>query len=155
MFSVDQYVYQPGAKLLPLNRFVFLYEQLYQRGVDLFNEFNPCDVKDGKCMGLSHDFCCSGCEHLSKDGCTTSSLWCKLWVCGDIASKFGRPHKDKPHEFWTRLQVLKSEFRTLSRGRAGRYNMEETIKSIYGHKEYDEWKTTEVSSPGKSSQYAS
>lgn len=145
MLGVEQYFYQPGAKLVPLNRFVFMYKQLYQRGVDLFSEFNPCDVKNGKCMGLTHDFCCAGCEHLSDTGCTTESLWCKLYVCGDIASKFGRPHEDKPHEFWRRLQILKTEYRQLCRGRAGRYDMGQTIRSIYGHKEYEEWKTTQTS----------
>lgn len=32
-----------------------------------------------------NSFCCNGCEHLSRDGCTVKSIPCMLWFCGSNA----------------------------------------------------------------------
>ena len=56
-----------------------LYSLLYAAGERILKRHNPCKVVNGKC--LDGDFCCSGCRHLSSEGCTVKCLQCKLWLC--------------------------------------------------------------------------
>ena len=59
-----------------------LYDKLYDIAKEYLSIMNPCKIKDGKCA--RGNFCCDGCRHLSKNGCTIKALWCKLWLCGQF-----------------------------------------------------------------------
>ena len=127
---------------LSLDDFVSQYRKLYQDGIDLFAEFDPCRIHDGLCMrgrrdhGLeSSNFCCSGCEYLTSEGCTTDSIWCKLWTCGATKSDqvFGR-----------KRQELNSMANDLCRGNGGRYGLDVFIKRFFGEEEYDKWSAKEM-----------
>ena len=68
-----------------------IYDDLYEQGQKIIDTFNPCEISNDKCarvvdsrFGLSQPFgyfCCQGCKYLGETGCTTKSLWCKLWLC--------------------------------------------------------------------------
>lgn len=63
------------------------YDAIYEEAKELFEKYNYCDVSHGQCANFKfrpdrgYSFCCSGCEHLSENGCTVKALWCKLWTC--------------------------------------------------------------------------
>ena len=57
-----------------------LYDRLYKSAEFLIKKHNPCGVSSGKCMG-SANFCCRNCKHLTKNGCGTNALYCKVWLC--------------------------------------------------------------------------
>jgi hypothetical protein len=65
------------------------YDEVYSKMQDLLTKTNPCRIKkddQGKvsCCGEDNPcLCCSGCKHLSPDGCAVKSLACKLWLCGE------------------------------------------------------------------------
>jgi hypothetical protein len=61
-----------------------MYDVLYKKASNLMRKYNPCNVKNGMCArGQSGEknFCCSGCHHLTENGCDTQALFCKLWIC--------------------------------------------------------------------------
>lgn len=45
----------------------------------LITEFNPCGFKSKKCRRRVH--CCDICGHLTPEGCSIQSLYCKMWFC--------------------------------------------------------------------------
>jgi hypothetical protein len=114
--------------------FVKRYKQLCQLATSLFKKFDPCQIKDGKC--LRGRFCCDGCEYLSPTGCTTEAIWCKLWLCDDP--------RYFDEEFTQRLKDYKDMAQELCMGRGGRYGLDTYIKGFWGAKEYEQWKTTGI-----------
>jgi hypothetical protein len=56
-----------------------LYDMIYKVAGEVLRNYNPCGFRDGQCR--EHINCCSGCDHLSKNGCVVKSLYCKLWLC--------------------------------------------------------------------------
>lgn len=65
----------------------FIYDDLFEEADNLFKEYNPCKVKNGKCV--RGEPCCASadekCTHLDlPKGCNIKSLTCKLWLCGII-----------------------------------------------------------------------
>lgn len=87
-----------------------IYDHLYEQGQTLIDGLNPCQVKDGDC--LNKGFCCGGCSHLSDEGCTTDSLWCKLFFCTAASDNL-------PNEKYGLLKILMRSMNTvgLSYGR--------------------------------------
>lgn len=71
-----------------------LYGLLYHLADRLIQQHNPCrhdengvckedrDLGDGCKNG-----CCSGCRHLSPNGCTVKALSCKIWLCRHVADQ--------------------------------------------------------------------
>jgi len=63
---------RPYQEELTLDQFISEYEKLYQEGVDLFTEFNICDIHDNACqkgrVQNVESFCCHGYKYLS-DAC--------------------------------------------------------------------------------------
>lgn len=41
--------------------------------------------------------CCSGCQYLGEEGCTSISLGCKVWFCSIMGEKFEAMLKEKGH----------------------------------------------------------
>lgn len=73
------------------------YDELCARADAVMAKYNPC----AGCLGceahnttrkpLPYD-CCEGCPLLGPQGCTTSCLACKLWVCDEpVYRKHNRP----------------------------------------------------------------
>lgn len=65
-----------------------LYDQIFEKVDNIMKEHNPFDDIDGFCtrgrLGY-RNFCCSGCKHLSSDGCKANKpLLCRLWVCSTV-----------------------------------------------------------------------
>ena len=67
----------------------------------VFQRFDPCQIRDGHCVG-SENFCCNECRHLGPDGCTTKALACKLWFC---------LRSDAPEAFLRAIEPLHQEAR--------------------------------------------
>jgi hypothetical protein len=89
-----------------------LYDEFYQRGIEILEKHNnPCKPnKWGTCENTWQHFCCgyygkfpvknykewknTSCMFLEKDrrkkkqGCTVKSLFCKMWLCGQIQNKY-------------------------------------------------------------------
>jgi len=63
-----------------------LYDVLYEKADLILAEENPCSFKNGKCFAKIN--CCKYCNYLSKNGCTTKALTCKLWLCVKARMKF-------------------------------------------------------------------
>lgn len=63
-----------------------LHDRLYRHADRLIKKYNPCEVKNGKC--LDGDFCCGSCEHLTENGCSVNCLSCKLHLCWMARAKF-------------------------------------------------------------------
>lgn len=66
-----------------------IYDDLYDRGIQVFTEHNLCDVRDGECKSYRinknrGNFCCKGCPHLGEMGCMVKALYCKLWICQEL-----------------------------------------------------------------------
>lgn len=67
------------------------YDELYEKADKILKKYNPCKVEGkGACAtclsgrhpdGTGISFCCGGCQHLGKNGCTVKALSCKLWIC--------------------------------------------------------------------------
>ncbi len=88
-----------------------LYDLLYECADLLFKKYNPCKIKDGKCIAykrLAPDNCCyivmyqgiGKCVYLSKKGCRAKALPCKLYFCF-------RDEAIVSEEFRIKLQLLK------------------------------------------------
>ena len=69
-----------------------LYDNLVAEADAVLSIYNPC--RACPITACSHDkakwwdgtpltksFCCEGCKHLGPNGCTTTALYCKLWLC--------------------------------------------------------------------------
>ena len=78
-----------------------MHDYVYDKANVLFNEHNPCAVRDGMCISGrngGNDFCCYGCKHLDENGCTVKALSCKLWLCSycicsnEFIKKFDKLH---------------------------------------------------------------
>ncbi|KKN73089.1 hypothetical protein LCGC14_0403980 [marine sediment metagenome] len=76
-----------------------LYDLIYNKADKLFKQYNPCEI--GKnifgeicCRNtLSTKLCCTGCEHLSKNGCTVRCVACKLCLCVGTGSIYLKLYK--------------------------------------------------------------
>ena len=67
-----------------------LYDELYEKAVLILEKYNPCKIEGGACLSFSRvKYCCDDdgvkCCFLSKDGCKTKSLSCKLYLCDTAA----------------------------------------------------------------------
>ena len=88
-----------------------LYDRLYDIGNFLLKKHSPCEIKNGKCSGpFSTEFCCDGCEYLTKKGCSIKCLWCKLWLCGVGSDRLVKQFKALNH--LARLNDLESPRRS-------------------------------------------
>lgn len=63
-----------------------LYEKLCKKATLILKKYNPCNIKNGKC--LNGYPCCDDCEFISKKGCIVDSLACKLWLCDKARINF-------------------------------------------------------------------
>lgn len=147
MFEFTQHLHYPGNELL-LDDFISEYRRLYQAGIDLFAEFDPCEIYDGNCYGGRNGgtpFCCSHCEHLTDVGCNAEALYCKLWVCGALRAK-----KNLPKEFIAQLNELVKRAGALCRGWSGRQDLSKYITMFYGKKRYRKWRVSETKSKSTS-----
>jgi len=64
-----------------------LYDKLYGEADLVLRNYNPCNIKNGRCL-RGHP-CCDGCEYLSAGkGCTVKSLVCKLFLCDEAMMRF-------------------------------------------------------------------
>ena len=61
-----------------------LYDRLYKAADFICKKHNPCGINNSTCKA-SINFCCSGCKHLTKQGCNTNALYCRLWLCSGSA----------------------------------------------------------------------
>lgn len=65
-----------------------LYDVLYNAACRIIAKYQPCAFKEGECFTGMQWHCCGGCCYLSKTGCTTKSLSCKLHLCEEATEKF-------------------------------------------------------------------
>jgi len=80
------------------------YDAIYNRAQALLEEFNPCEIENGRCMSRMHDYlaCCSStCAYISREGCTTRNLRCKTFLCKDALNS-----NPKLKSRWERLEKL-------------------------------------------------
>jgi hypothetical protein len=63
-----------------------IYDELYDLADRIIKKYNPCELSKNRC--LDGKFCCEGCKYLSKDGCTTKALFCKVWLCKNARRKY-------------------------------------------------------------------
>jgi len=150
MLKIKSSVRWHTQKLL-LGEFVSEYRKIYQQGVELFSEFNPCAAQDGSCiksrtLKFEKPFCCDGCDYLTDTGCNAEALYCKLWLCGVLRGQI-----KLPLEFINQVDDLAKQSRELCRHVGGRKDLSDYIKLFYGVKGYRKWKTTEVLSHAASS----
>ena len=61
--------------------FIRRYDALYDRAQRILDIWKPCLRKADGFPCLTGSFCCGGCSHLSKNGCTVRALSCKVWLC--------------------------------------------------------------------------
>ncbi|MCK4976820.1 MAG: hypothetical protein KAS36_07810 [Anaerolineales bacterium] len=83
------------------------YDTIYNRAQALLEEFNPCEIEDGRCISRmnNHLACCSSaCKYISREGCTTRNLRCKTHLCKDALD--GKPELESR---WKRLEKLVSK----------------------------------------------
>lgn len=85
------------------------YDELCARTDAVMAKYNPC----AGCLGCSlvnptpYD-CCEGCPLLGPQGCTTSCLACKLWVCASPENQNHNRPKELRMELWEiKVQALK------------------------------------------------
>lgn len=120
---------------MTLDEFVAEYQALYQEGIDLFTEFDPCAIRDGSCKQgrdqNSSSFCCKYCGYLTETGCSAQSLWCKLWTCVSLKPKL---------EFHQRATELRRKASVLCQGHAGRFDLSDYILMFFGKEKWQEWK---------------
>jgi len=80
-----------------------LYDALIAQAQQTLDYYNPCDWQNGKCRRMrssgDDEGCCVGCRHLGTEGCTVTSLGCKLWLC--------EPQRDFFRECEIELRVLR------------------------------------------------
>ena len=101
-----------------------LYDRLYEVGDFLLKKYNPCGIKNGKCIRPdSPEFCCGGCEYLIVRGCSVKSLSCKLWLCVFI--------DDKASVLSRQLLTL-SYLQSVNDLWSARKSKEEVIRNIVG-----------------------
>lgn len=152
MFGFTQHLRYPGNEL-PMDDFISEYRRLYQAGIDLFAEFNPCEIHDCNCYDGRNGgtpFCCSECEHLTDAGCAAEALYCKLWLCGTLRTK-----KDLPKEFIAQLNAIVKEAGIVCRGMGGRRDLSRYITMFYGKEGYQKWIASKTRSSSISSQLGS
>ena len=56
-----------------------LYLYYYNKVDRLITKFNPCGFNSKGCRRSTQ--CCDICNHLTPDGCSIQSLYCKMWFC--------------------------------------------------------------------------
>jgi hypothetical protein len=78
-----------------------IYNELYEEASELMKQYDPCRIKDGKC--IRGRFCCDGCKYLSPNGCTTKALVCRIWLCEKAKSKAPEELLLKLEDISTRL----------------------------------------------------
>lgn len=70
---------------------IYLNDRLCDIADTILMYYNPCQIKDGKCL-LGEKFCCfrtrfkrldgsEECQFLGENGCTINNLQCKIWLC--------------------------------------------------------------------------
>ncbi|GAG08708.1 unnamed protein product, partial [marine sediment metagenome] len=72
-----------------------LYDLIYDKADKLLKRYNPCNIRienGGLVCNLESDsktLCCSHCQYLGENGCTTKCLGCKIGMCwqGDSMQK--------------------------------------------------------------------
>ncbi len=64
-----------------LQLYAEVYDDIFRRASGIIEYYDPCEITDCGCIAEGKDFCCGGCSHLDEDGCTTQSIWCKMWLC--------------------------------------------------------------------------
>lgn len=70
-----------------------MHEIIYDLANQYICYYDPCKWKDEQCerdrfRHDKHGACCSGCSHLTKQGCSIRSLGCKLQLCSFISAKY-------------------------------------------------------------------
>jgi len=97
-----------------------LYDALFKEGQEIFKD-NPCNIHradDGviECLhgrgSMNGTWCCEGCEHLTKDGCSVESLGCKLWGCS-YANNAQTLERERP-DIMQKLYLLRNAARGLN-----------------------------------------
>lgn len=83
------------------------YDRLCKKAEELFKEYDPCGIKDGKCSESrtygTRPFCCTQCEHLIEEhGCGVQALYCKIWVCDHL-------YETMPEDFCMRQRTIMKE----------------------------------------------
>ena len=61
-----------------------LYDRIYDIADKIWKKYDPCQIKDNKCIGMHSGFeqlCCGDCKYWTKVGCNVKSLGCKLSYC--------------------------------------------------------------------------
>lgn len=74
------------TKELSVEQMSALYDRIYNIADRLIKKHNPCGIQlvDKKVTCKKGEPCCNGCFYLSKKGCTTRSLGCKLTFCPSL-----------------------------------------------------------------------
>ena len=68
-----------------------VYDDLCNRIDRYVGQLDPCKIhidKNGKTACISKMNCCDGCKYLGSNGCTTSCLGCKLFICYTVQKKY-------------------------------------------------------------------
>ena len=66
---------------------VLMYDALFETANMFIAKYDPCEIADGKSLQdrkfkrKDNGFCCSGCEHLTSEGCGVKSLGCRISFC--------------------------------------------------------------------------
>lgn len=105
-----------------------MYDFLYNAAEIVLNKHNPCgfDTETGECRMGATNGCCTGCPHLTGDGCTVKSLMCKLWLCNEHSEAYDELYSIRvlAHEAglipmddtWKYARLSKDEFFACKRG---------------------------------------
>jgi hypothetical protein len=65
-----------SGKLKSVKELSAFYDELYKKAEAILEKYDPC----GPC-GSYKKYCCEFCDYLSRSGCATKSLSCKLYLC--------------------------------------------------------------------------
>jgi hypothetical protein len=83
-----------------------VYDRLCIAADKLLKEYNPCKIKNNKCVGCrslggygsnnTKQLCCIACKYWKENkGCTVKALSCKLWLCDSLKDKLDSNFKIK------------------------------------------------------------
>lgn len=64
--------------------FYVWYILLYKIASIAWKNLNICQFENGYCRTGSRDGCCSKCEHLTKNGCSTKNTFCRVFMCPSV-----------------------------------------------------------------------
>lgn len=74
------------------------YDRLCNIADKLLKKYKPCSGCGGCCSRPKPFDCCSGCPLNGPQGCTTSCLACKLWLCGKASGYSNQAKKRMRHQ---------------------------------------------------------